>query len=350
MTSTPRLQLSPKQLSSDRSPTRLWPLGDVYASTSALDEVLLSSSSWHALTALRQFVEEDRNAQLQAAISVGVASELLLKAAVVRAAPPLLAAGKSWQSTLMTLGHTAATEASAMDFKTIGNDDLFAAYRAIYKGSQLPAHARFKPFVVRNAAAHMAIVETGELREAVRVHCRLSLEVLSCLSVEPSDYWGAASLGDAQSLADEARDQVRALAAVKISQARARIERDLRQFSDGDRRAFLKSLSTEFLTAGGGFAFADLLSTAHEEPFECPACTASGALIYEARRGSLKFDEVEALDAYLEVTGYPVHFQCRACGLQLQDDELDVVPGMADLIFLGRDYEMGQRALEHLDL
>lgn len=350
MNSIPNLQLKPYPLSSDRSPDSVWPLGDVYASTTALDEVLLSSSSWHALTALRQFVANDRNEQLQAAISVGVASELLLKAAVAREAPPLLADRNNWQSTLMTLGHPTVDNANAVDFKTIGNADLFNVYKALYKRTRIPSPAHFKPFVARNAAAHLAIVDTQDLHDAVSVHCRLSLEVLSYLSIDPEDYWGPGSLSDAARLAREDQNRVQALAAVKISQARERIKRDLKQFSESDQKAFLKSFSTEHLAAGGSFSFADIRSSAYEVAFECPACAASGALIYEGRRGALKFDEDESGDGYLEVTGYPIYFECRACRLQLEGDELNAAPSMTDTLVLDRDYEMGARALGSLDL
>lgn len=325
-----------------------WPMGnELYARTADLPEVLLSSASWHSTTAVRHFVDERRHELLQAAVSVGVAAELLMKAFIASEAPPLVADRGDSRSVLQAMGHKSLDPAQALHFRSVGGVELIKLFRQVFGSSSLPpAPADFKPFRVRNAASHMALVESGELRDAVTEYCRLSLEILPRVKISLDDFWGA-DTELVRELASEAKGRTLVIARAKVAAAQSRIREKLGGLSDVERVRFLAMLGSGIVHTS--FGFSDLRSTQHEETVVCPGCKAKAVLVYEAaREGPVEWDEFEG-EPYLEVTGYPIYFLCHTCELELVADELEVSDELTQVIPLEPDYEGGARYLASID-
>src|SRR6476661_2555388 len=157
---------------SQRSEGMWWPAGQSIVPNSGLKWVLADSARWHARTTLANFASNNRNELLQAAISCGTAVELLVKATCASVSFSLLAKDGDRDSLLMLSGNGRITTVAATSMKSIlGQDALFLAKR-LHK--DIPTVVERAPvFVVRNAAAHMALVDADELHQAVKQMVRI---------------------------------------------------------------------------------------------------------------------------------------------------------------------------------
>lgn len=320
---------------------------ELYSATADLRDVLLSSASWHAGVALRQFVARGRHDLLQAAVSVGIAAELLMKAYLEHEAPALLAEKGDRESVLLLVGHSSVSKEQAMRFKSIGGAELLKYFRRLSSvPTTLPNPAEFKPMQVRNAAAHMALVDSDLLRDAVTEFCDIAVKTLAKMSVPESSFWGEDVIDTVASLVTEAEDRTLALARVKIGAARKRVEAKLAGIPDAEKERVLSLLASDIFHSWVGFG--DPRSTRHEEAVDCPACEATAVLVYEAVRETFRFESPE-LGPYFEVTGYPFVFVCQACGLELEEEELRVSPDLTASIELEPDFEAGASHLEALE-
>lgn len=349
MSPSPRIQGSPSTLVGQRDGRYPWPMGNgLYSATAELRDVLLSSASWHAGVALRQFVARGRHDLLQAAVSVGIATELLMKAYLAHEAPALVAEKGDRESVLLLVGHSSVSEEQAIRFKSIGGAELLKTFQRLSGvPAKLPNPVEFKPTRVRNAAAHMALVDSGLLKDAVTEFCEIAVKTIAKMGVPEAFFWGEDVIETVAALVTEAEDQVLALARVKIGAARKRVGEKLAGIPDAEKERVLSLLASDIFH--GWVGFGDPRSTQHEEVVDCPACGATAVLVYEAVRETFRFDSPE-LGPYFEVTGYPFILVCQACDLELEDDELGVSPELTDSIDLDPDFEAGDRYLESIDL
>jgi hypothetical protein len=167
-------------------------------------------------------------------------------------------------------------------------------------------------FRVRNAAAHMALVDPEELHAAV---LELLKFVRGCLAVrggEPAGFWGDGLAPLASELLDEATTASRRVVAAKQAAAHARLALLVGALDGAARAAVLASLSGRKIS-----------STDHEEAQACPVCAQQGWLLCGVERGPVEWDEDGG--AFVLPTAWPFGFECSVCGLELEgDDELRV--------------------------
>jgi hypothetical protein len=262
------------------------------------------------------FVSEDRNELLQAAVSVGCAVELIAKAFVASVEHTLLADKGETDAILILADKGHLDKVSPTDLKSItATEGLLRAKRLhptlVFNVSTPSDQIVLK---VRNAAAHMALVDRTELRRAVLVMCRVIEGLLTPLGLEREPFWGSFALPVVDELLDQAIGEVRKLIVAKVAAARQRL-RDMLEGLDANGRALVVASLTTRRTLGNG---------EHNEPQQCPACDEQGWLLCVVIRNDVEYeaDEDGHVGALVPRTGYPYAFECPVCELELDEIEL----------------------------
>jgi hypothetical protein len=168
-----------------------WPVGRLFTyRNQSLSRHLWVSGTVHARRALSTFGPADPDAAQLTAISVGCAVELLSKSLVAATAPALL------------------TEA-------------VATATHLYPGLAWRKEPDSIVFQVRNAAAHMGLVDAGELHTAMLTMLRYVDSALTVKAESARTFWGEDLAALASELLSEAMTQRRRIVAAKQAAARA---------------------------------------------------------------------------------------------------------------------------------
>lgn len=290
----------------------IWPIGEAKVATKGLRWVLASSAQWHSQTSIRRFNSTDKNELLQAAISVGTASELLLKTLVCTTSPTLLAARDARNSLLILAGASRAGEfdLGALDFQSILGPEVLELARKLYSTSGFVPPKKLMSLAVRNAASHLGIVDSNKLKEAINEHCRLVEDVLRLLDLDTEAYWGEELYPIFRSLVDTARSDAERQLCAKIESARAVY---------GELYGMLPEAILPPYFAGvvqGTGALGD-----GQRPQECPACLQQGWLVYAVDDESVFVDPDDGT-TWTKRTASLQSFECPICKLRLEYEEL----------------------------
>lgn len=287
----------------------VWPAAGVWVEVARLKQLLAFSARWHSRTAVRQFVSSDRDEMLQAAISVGTASELLLKVLVHHTSPALLA-DRGDRDSLLLLAGAQNAPVDPLHFRSISALEVHRLAKHLHPN--LPIEVRQpEALTSRNAAAHLGIVEPSQLRRAVVQHARLVEGVLPVLNLDSAQFWGASLVPSVAALVDEARTETARIVASKLASAKAALRAKIHALPDAAQAAYLAALSGTQRTY-----------TDHEEAQQCPACDQQGWLLCTLERGPIERDLSVFGSAWRARTAYPFGFECNVCGLELEDEEL----------------------------
>jgi hypothetical protein len=277
---------------------------------------LTRSARWHSDVALKQSRSTDVDGLLQAAISVGTASELLAKAALATlGAPMLLGERPDEDSLLLASGNGHLSSKTMISFKSISSATAHSMVKSIFKvpASIIADPRNLATQNVRNAAAHMALVDIHELRIALTLHLRLCDALLPVLMVSREEFWGDENLPHVDLMLDEAASELSREVASRIAAATAAFAKILSLPSE--QRAVLIELLGQRRGA----------EAEHIELQECPACHQEGELYCTVERGAVE-SETDGHDYFVWVnrTALPTEFHCKYCGLTLAEDEIQV--------------------------
>jgi hypothetical protein len=319
----------------DESGGMWWPAGDRHVPHSGLRYRLASSARWHARTALNRFVSDDVDDQLQAAISAGIAVELIFKAYIANIAPQLLAEKGQIQSVLMLSGRGDLSGKTAHDLRSIsGLQVVDTARQLIAKekiGSSFPhLPQNLQCFIARNSACHMAIVEADQLRHAVIEMTKIVDGMLPLMGLVRERFWGPGVLSAADALVNQANDEVRQRFEAKMAAARREVHRLTSALTPAKARRLLATLAQRPIPGVG--------PDDYEERRPCPAC---------GQDATVQCYVISAMDLGSDAPGriaYPALFRCAACKLTLNNEELALI-GIPDTIDLDQD----KAALEYFD-
>jgi hypothetical protein len=294
-------------------PGTWWPVGSRVVEYKELKRLLAQSSQWHARQAIRLFVSDDLNELSQAAISAGTAVELIVKTYLASVDNMFLADKGDRDTVLLLGGHGSLAPADPLLMKTIGGIDALRLAKHLHR--ELPwLHQDAISLRVRNAAIHMALVRSDELRAAVVQMSRLVECILTQLGLDRERFWGSYELSVVDYLLDEAKTERARTVAAKRAVAQRHLDGLLRGLGGESRKVVLAALSGR----------PSNVSIDHEEPQECPVCRQQGWLICSVERGEVRHEpeDNEGFSVSTARTAYPHEFVCPVCQLDIVDQEL----------------------------
>lgn len=97
-----------------------WPMGHWSAVHEDLAKTILQAASFHASVAIDSYTSDSHQGQLTAAISVGCAVELVVKASIALIEPTLLADRVDRETLLRLAGHHSRARKEPTEIKTVG--------------------------------------------------------------------------------------------------------------------------------------------------------------------------------------------------------------------------------------
>ncbi|WP_187285224.1 hypothetical protein [Streptomyces sp. OR43] len=285
-----------------------------------MDVRRLAHSSQKWMAAAFAALSEGPSSEDLAVHHAGVATEHLLKAFLVSLHPALIADGRDFESVLYATGHGALLQVRGSQVKTIQLGEAYVRVEKILRG-KIPPKPKVWPLAdARNGVAHCGFHDRTEVT-AVFTSC---LKVIDPLLAElglGSRYWGPY-----KSMHDKLLDQ-------HVEAARIRLEGKLvkARSTFEDRYGYLDDKERELvLVAIANVASPETIE--HDEPAACPACSTQGWL------GGASHVPEHATTVYMT----PEVFDCRACDLHLQLEELDLLKeplgGDIDLKVSPEDY------------
>jgi len=259
----------------DRSEGMWWPAGKRVVPSSRLKQLLARSARWHARTAIAGFVSDDLDALLQAAFSCGSAVELISKAYLASLSHSFLTDKGERDSLFMFAGHGALANTSATQVRSIGALDVARVLKHLHRESPLdlqdPVALR-----VRNSAAHMALVDAGELRLGVIQMVKVVEMILPLLDLEPEAFWGDHAVPVVSALLDQARTEIARVVQAKISAAKERLALLTKSLAADQVVILLATLSGRATSP-----------SEHNEQQVCPVCGQQGWLLCNIERGEV---------------------------------------------------------------
>lgn len=286
-----------------------WPVGEHLAQHSDLAAILGESAQDAAHRAIRLFVSDERLELLQAAVGAGTAVEHLAKAAIVLVEPTLLADRVDRDTLLRLSGKGHRAEGAATRIRTIGALNAVKLVAALHKSVTVPLVLAEAALEVRNAAAHVGLVDREELRAAVSGMCRTVDAMLAAVAADRNSFWGT-NVGVADALIEEGRAAVEQIVEAKFASARSHLAQLTKGMPAELAAAFLAALSQK------------LVRSDYEEEVPCPVCGQRAWLICGVEEGDVEFDPDESGWAWVSRTAYPFEFDCSVCGLTLDELEL----------------------------
>jgi len=255
----------------------------------------------------------DTQSRLKAAMAVGVAVELALKAAVASILPSLLADKGDPHSQLFLMGRAGLPGKSQSDVRTIGGTAAWQVISAVRPQIDLSQKDVQAALNLRNGAVHLALVDPTELAAGIRAMA-ICVDRLLSEFITRRDYWG-----------EEFEDQVLALIKEVMDAREIRVEQA--KSSALVQLARLRALGEEAFDA----VVVTLDSEGREpedngesygEPHECPVCGYSGWLSGVVERSDLQMDEADPHEVWVDRVFVPREFRCEVCGLAVWDQDL----------------------------
>lgn len=279
---------------------------------------LRRSAASYARSALIHVTSDED--QVRGAIDAGVAVEHMAKAMLASLSPALLADRNADLDTMLHLtGLGMLAKCNPHEVKTITAHEACVRCARLVPTFTYTQQADQALFVARNGGAHLALTTDDIARESVRIMVRLIEPVIKVLDLERSEFWGdMESVVD--TLLDEKASQISASVDMKMAAAKSRLEARLAGLGASERAIVLKALTSRAYYASD------------EEPYECPACAQTGIVICELHDvGQPEFEPWQGDDrgfddvGFIDQIAYGVNFNCAACGLGLDYDEMVAV-------------------------
>lgn len=217
------------------------------------------------------------------------------------------------------------------DFRSIQAADARALAIKMY-GSQISSggvpHNAYPPFTVRNAAAHIGMYDPDQTKVAVRNMASLASEVLGIINVSPQSFWGDDHWSFVSVMLKEHADELKAEYTAKVFAAKQLYRTRFETLNTPESAALLKVLE--------GLAKPEPEHGQQIIDWLCPACENDGWLTCDIERGPIvrEMSTPHDWDETVAVTATPLAFDCPACNLSLEDEELDLAEDVPSSIEL----------------
>lgn len=283
---------------------------------------LLRAGRAAARNAILSYAHEDEQHVRQAAIDCGSAGEYLLKSILAEKDLTLLAAAGDPKSMVAL---SSAKESPRADFDqviTVNTRQLIELFRAIDGNLKIEADY-LKIQTVRNAAIHLAHVDSRKLREAVMSLVNLVDKALTTFQKDADAFWGVALAEHVEKFRSDAHSEVDRKLSAKLTAARSRHHAVISSYgkqSAADRFAIAeKVVSNEVGETDSSVVTSEV----------CPACGYLGVESFYKYRETSETPTVlpnpyDPSEVAYWGTVYPVaqDFRCGVCELHLDDAEL----------------------------
>lgn len=284
----------------------------------------MAVASTHAGRAtLLNYTSDLTYVKLRTALEVGAAAEWLVRAALARLSPALLAVRAHHDSLLALAG--ARTLSDPLELRTI---PTLEALTILIKAHPSMASIRSDvDFImsVRNSAAHSGLVAAASLEVATRRLVRVVDALVVEVGLSREKFWGPELVQVAAGISADFENEIAARVSSKIAAAKARLKDIVAGIPSTQLEQTLSALESRLPSVS-------IADDSEDAEYECPACTRRAWISYLRQRGevgSLEIDydgDGDPENAYMvfEVTLIPMILQCPVCGLILdaQDDEL----------------------------
>ncbi|WP_114587676.1 hypothetical protein [Microbacterium arborescens] len=292
---------------------------------------LYSAAQQAARVAIQHHASADEGEQLQAAIAIGSAAEYLARAAVAFQDPLLLAKEKSPDSQIML---SRANLGDPLNPSLLRSIDLSDVWKLLHKlNKRLAPHmdrggngSGLTALVmnVRNAAAHMALVDAAELEAAARALVTLVEAMHPVGNRDEASFWPVELATSVQLLKTGNSSAAARRSQAKIDLARENLRMLLAGMKPDEQertQALLESRDIVFVT----------LERYRNVPTQCPACTRQGAITYLIEEGEPEHGGYEETPggSYVDygwsrsLTFTAATFECPVCALRLTPDEFE---------------------------
>ncbi|MGN8027115.1 hypothetical protein [Microbacterium sp. 22242] len=293
------------------------------APVSGLATSMAAASTQAARATLLNYTSDGLYVKLRTALEAGAATEWLVRAALARLSPSLLALRTHHDSVLALSG--ARTLSDPLELRTIPTSEVLTILLKAH-----PTMASLRSDVdfimsVRNGAAHSGLVAAASLELAARRLVRVAEALIEEVGLTREDYWGAELAGVAAGISADFENEIAARVSSKIAAAKAR----LKDFVAGIPKAQLEQTLTALESRHSSVLIAD---DSEDHEYKCPSCERRAWVTYlrqHGEEGSLEVDYdsegyPESASVMFEVVLVPMILQCPVCGLILdaQDDEL----------------------------
>ncbi|MGN7970207.1 hypothetical protein [Microbacterium sp. 22296] len=311
----------------------------------ALPKRLWDASASSARYAVSHYADADDQVLIRAALSLGHAAEQLIMACLATIDTALLADGKIATSRYALSKGNATGALNIHTLRTTTWGEGYSVLRQVDPKLGEPHDIKFV-METRNAAAHIAMVDSADLAEAVvkLAHTVGLLHGLLPGFVE-DDYWGPTHLPVVTGLRDARADKVKLELDAKLLAATEYSASLFPAMSEADRETVLITMEARKPTRTVSGRDGDVW-----ERHPCPACNRSGYLHYALEHQD-DHEEIPEYDSdghvegvYVEVSveWIPLAFECPVCNLDLDEDEVVLVDGIdafiaEDKVVLDRD-------------
>lgn len=297
----------------------------------ALPKRLWDASAASARYAVSHYADADDQVLIRAALSLGHAAEQLIMACVATIDTALLADGKVPQSRFALSKGNAAGVLGIHTLRTTTWGEGYTVLRQMDPKLGEPSDIKFV-METRNAAAHIAMVDSADLAEAV-VKLAHSVGLLHGLlpGFVEDDYWGPTHLPVVTGLRDARADRVKLELDAKLLAATEYFATLFPTMSQTDRETVLVTMEARNPTRSVSGRDGNVW-----ERHPCPACSRSGYLHY-ALEHQVDHEEIPEYSSdghvdgvYVEVSveWIPLAFECPVCNLDLDEDEVVLVDGI----------------------
>ncbi|QHC68693.1 hypothetical protein GSU68_18460 (plasmid) [Rathayibacter sp. VKM Ac-2759] len=284
---------------------------------------LLVTAQDAAREVLTGYTTDEPRELLQRLFDAGSVVEHLVKAAVARIHPSLLADRTHAQSVLTLAGVALSPPLSVTELRTISYTEamkLLVLAQPVVARVDTDAKALVAG---RNAAAHMGLVNRAVVETFAQDLVRVVGVLLPLLDTSKEEFWSAQWLPIAKALELEKEDRSRARVASKIARARLAYLELIDGFDESNRESTLRLLErrlSEFDFFGMDLERLDC---------DCPACGRSGWLTCERelrwQEAKPTREEMHGVSTAVPIDLIPLAFECPVCGLALDGSQGELV-------------------------
>lgn len=272
------------------------------------DVWLLDAAKRHARFALRSRTANDQEADpLTVAVAAGCATEAILKAAVAKFLPGLLALNGDTHTQLYLSGKGGLPGKTYADCRTVSPADAHKILKLADPMSKATKEDIDRTMSVRNAAAHLGYVQDADLGSAVDGMVLTIESILLIFGTESKDFWGSELAQIASVINQGTLDQRLAAIHQALAAARLQYQRLGQVLGEGGLELIIESRDAEgYPEEDDGRQF--------KRPERCPACDNHGWLEGFIQLHPPEFDDDVS---YRPRSEGATEFHCDVCGLYL---------------------------------
>jgi hypothetical protein len=263
--------------------------------------------------ALQHYTSSDPQEKRLAAIAMGASVEYIIRCALAVDDPLLLAEG-SRASALLSRANRALAPLRIADVRSVTTKNAADILQLLYPTLKISREVE-QVLHVRNAAAHMALVDDAESSAQIANLVSIARLVLGSIDVDLKYFWG--TLHElATTIEDSNASALRVRVSAKFAAARARLSVLVGSLDGQERERVLSALELR----GRDIVH---LSDQLVELVECPVCAREGHASYDEDQGEPELGPDG--EWHVEIYGSLNQFECPVCGLILEWHDLAAI-------------------------